>query len=271
MNTFFITNKPDIALHAEACGVSAIFVDMESHGKDVRQGHLDSHKAVHSLHDVEAVARVLTRAELMVRINPSWKGTPNEVADAISAGATRLMLPMFSHVEEVEQFKEAAGNVPVTLLAETAAALARLPLILPLLDPEDRVHFGLNDLSLEMKLGFLFEVLAGRLLDGSASLCRESDIDFGFGGVGRVGQGELPADWILGEHARLGSDWVILSRAFHGRASSLAELKLHCDLAAEIKAIQDVTSNWRSATADDLLSNHQRLARKSLQISGEIA
>ncbi len=270
MNTLFITNQPDIALYAEASGVRTIFVDMEIRGKALRQGQLDSHKAAHSLRDVEAVARVLTRAELMVRINPPWTGTAGEVADAISAGAKRLMLPMFSHLEEVAGFKLAANDVPVTLLVETTAALARLPLILPLLGPKDRVHFGLNDLSLEMKLGFLFEVLAGRLLDGSASLCRESGVAFGLGGVGRIGQGDLPAEWILGEHVRLGSDWVILSRAFHGRASSLVELKLHCDLADEICMIQDVFSKWRSASAFDLQSNHQRLVLKASRISGEV-
>lgn len=85
------------------------------------------------------------------------------MADAIAAGAARLMLLMFSHAAEVAAFKQAAGTTPVTLLVEPAAALARLPVILPLLGAQDRVHFGLNDLSLDMKLGFLFEVVGGRL------------------------------------------------------------------------------------------------------------
>lgn len=271
MSTLFITAAPDIAIFAEACGVNAVFIDMETRGKAARQGHLDTHKAEHSLHDVEALAGVLTHAELMVRINPPWEGTAREVADAISAGATRLMLPMFSHAAEVARFKAAAGDVPVTLLAETAASLARLPIILPLLDPEDRLHFGLNDLSLDMKLGFLFEVLAGRLLDGPAALCRDAGTAFGIGGVGRIGQGDLPADWILGEHARLGSDWVILSRAFHGRAASLAELQAQLDLATEIAAIRRVAADWRSASVDELHNNHQRLARMAAQIAGEVA
>jgi len=271
LNTLFITATPDIALHAEACGVNVIFSDMETRGKASRQGHLDTHKAAHSLHDVKALSQVLTVAELMVRINPPWEGTEREVADAISAGATRLMFPMFNHAAEVVRFKAAAGEVPVTLLAETAAALARLPVILPLLGPADRVHFGLNDLSLDMKLGFLFEVLAGKLLDGPASLCRDAGIAFGVGGVGRIGHGDLPADWILGEHARLGSDWVILSRAFHGRAASLDELQSQLDLADEIAAIRRVTADWRSASGDDLHDNHQRIAQKAAQIAGEIA
>lgn len=269
MKTLFISADPDIALHAEAAGVDVIFIDMETRGKAERQGHLDTHKAAHSLDDVAALAPLLSRAELMVRINPPWEGTTQEVSAAIAAGAARLMLPMFSHAADVAAFKQAAGATPVTLLVETAAALARLPMILPLLGAQDRVHFGLNDLALDMKLRFLFEVLGGRMLDGAATLCRVAGVSFGIGGIGRIGQGDLPADWILGEHARLGSDWVILSRAFHGRAESLAELKAQIDLGAELSALWRVAAEWRAASPEALRDNHARLARKAAQIAGE--
>ena len=39
---------------------------------------------------------------------------------------------------------------------------------------------------------------------------------FGFGGIARIGEGDLPSDNILGEHVRLGSQSVILSRTFKG-------------------------------------------------------
>ncbi|NYS26556.1 aldolase [Rhodobacteraceae bacterium 2376] len=267
MKTLFITAIPEIALHAEGAGVDVIFIDMETRGKAARQGHLDTHKAAHSLADVAALAPRLSRAELMVRVNPPWAGSAQEARNAIAAGATRLMLPMFNHAAEVTAFKQTAGSTPVTLLVETAAALARLPVILPLLGPQDRVHFGLNDLSLDMRLDFLFEVLGGRLLDGPSAQCREAGIAFGIGGVGRVGQGDLPADWILGEHARLGSDWVILSRAFHGRAASLAELQAQIDLSAELCAIRQVADEWLIAPHDALYENHARLARRAAQIA----
>lgn len=271
MKTMFITADPEIALHAEDCGVELIFIDMEIRGKAERQGHLDTHKAAHSLSDVAALAPLLTRAELMVRINPPWEGTPQEAVDAIRSGAKRLMLPMFRQAAEVAAFKRASGLTPVTLLVETSAAMARLPTILPLLDSADRVHFGLNDLSLEMQLNFLFEVIGGRLLDGPAALCREAGVSFGIGGVGRVGEGNLPADWILGEHARLGSDWVILSRAFHGRAASLSELQARIDLRAELSAIRRVSDKWRVASQEELRDNNARLAYKSAEIAGKTA
>lgn len=271
MKTLLIAVDPGVALYAEECGVDSIFVDLETRGKAERQGHLDTHRSAHSLADVERLAKVLTRAELLVRLNPPWERTPFEVSEAVDAGAQRLMLPMFRHIAEVRDFKEAAAHTPITLLVETAAALTRLPEILPLLGSEDLIHFGLNDLGIDMRLGFLFEVLAGRLLDGPAALCRSAGVAFGIGGVGRVGSGALPAEWILGEHARLGSGGVILSRAFHGRATSLAELKGNVDLAVEVSAVRNVMDDWRGAHPEVLEENYARLARKVAEISGGVA
>lgn len=41
-------------------------------------------------------------------------------------------------------------------------------------------------------------------------------MSFGFGGIARIGEGDLPSENILGEHMRLGSTSVILSRTFKG-------------------------------------------------------
>ncbi|RDB44362.1 aldolase [Halomonas sp. DQ26W] len=252
-----ITVVPEIALHAQTCGVDTIFIDMEARGKADRQGHLDTHKSAHTYADVARIAAVLSKAEVMVRINPPWDGTSAEVDAAIDAGAQRVMLPMFRNVEQVMEFKRAvAGRVPVTLLVETASSLARLPVFLPLLGQEDRIHFGLNDLCIDMQLNFLFEVLGGRLLDGPAALCRDAGIPFGIGGVGSIGKGMVPAEWVISEHARLGSEWVILSRAFHGGAESLADLSSCIDLAAELKAIRRCYREF-SVTAPSILEANQ--------------
>ncbi|MFN4354450.1 aldolase/citrate lyase family protein [Parvibaculum sp.] len=269
LNTLLITVSPDVALHAESCGVDSIFVDMESRGKAERQGHLDTHRAEHTLDDVARLAPLLTRSELLVRLNPIWEGTAGEVEGAVVAGADRLMLPMFRTPDDVEVFKNiVAGRVPVTLLVETAAALSRLPSILPLLSSGDRVHFGLNDLALDMKLSFLFEVLGGRLLDGPSALCREAGVPFGIGGVGRIGHGNLPAEWIVGEHVRLGSEWVILSRAFHNGIKTLQDLERDIDLRAEIEALRRCCEEFSKATAAELSANHLRLARKAAELGG---
>ena len=194
-----------VARYAESCGVGRIFVDLEVIGKQERQGHLDTHMASHTLTDVARIREVLTKAELMVRLNPLHSGTLDEIEGAINSGADRLMLPMFRTPNDVHNFADMVrSRVPITFLAETPQALVRLPAYLPTLETGDEVYFGLNDLSLGLGLKFLFEPLAGGLLDRPAVMLRDQQIPFGFGGVARLTDGKLPAEHILGEHVSTG-------------------------------------------------------------------
>ncbi|OJA07426.1 hypothetical protein QHL1GM_11740 [Halomonas sp. QHL1] len=257
-----ITASPDVASFIEQHGVTRIFMDQEVIGKAERQGHLDTHKAAHSLEEIAAVANVLKQAELMVRLNPLHTSTRQEIDAAIAHSAQRLMLPMFSSRAEVGEFMDMVnGRVPVTFLAETAAALVRLPDWLGLLTPgRDEVHIGLNDLSLSMGLNFLFEIMAARLLDPAAAVLNQAGVTWGVGGVARIGQGELPAETVLGEHVRLGSQWVILSRAFHSGAATSADLLKILDFPSEIAKLRQAESHWCSADETTLLTNQRQLA-----------
>ncbi len=272
MNFMMITSSPEVAVFIEEHGVGRIFMDQEVNGKAERQGHLDTHKAAHTLEEVAGVAASIRQAELMVRLNPLHDASDTEVAGAIEAGAHRLMLPMFTMREEVETFLALVDRrVPVTFLAETPQALVRMPDWLPLLQPDrDEVHIGLNDLSLGMGLSFLFEPLAIRLLDSAAELLNERGVKWGFGGMARFGQGELPAEILMGEHVRLGSQWVILSRAFHKGAASSSALMEQLDFPAEISKLRDVQSQWQHASATELLANQQRLATIALDIGRRV-
>ncbi|WP_018138750.1 MULTISPECIES: aldolase/citrate lyase family protein [unclassified Thioalkalivibrio] len=267
----FITASADVARQAEAAGIARIFVDMETRGKAERQGHLDTHKARHTLDDVRRISSVLTSAELMVRINPPAPQTPSEVRQAIEAGADRLMLPMFTRIDEVQHFLDAVGGqVPVTLLVETPQALIRLPSYLPLLGPQDQIHIGLNDLSLASGLDFLFEPLAGGMLEVPAALCREAGIAFGFGGVGAVGKGEVPAESILGEHVRLGSEWVILSRAFREVVSQEDPATGTARLRGELERLQAAEQQFRAAPAEALLENRDEVRSRIFRLAARM-
>lgn len=271
INYMMITASPEVAAFIEQHGVARIFMDQEVLGKAERQGHLDTHKAAHSLEEITAVAGVLKQAELMVRLNPLNLHSHEEIQAALDHGAQRLMLPMFTSRADVELFLTLVdGRVPVTFLVETPQSLVRMPDWLPLLKRgRDEVHIGLNDLSLGMGLNFLFEPLANRLLDPSAELLGEREIAWGVGGVARIGQGALPAETVLGEHVRLGSRWVILSRAFHQGASSSAELLQTLDFPAEIAKLREAEAEWRRADAAALMANQQRLARLAYQIGSK--
>ena len=271
LNFMMITASPDVAAFIEQHDVARIFMDQEVLGKAERQGHLDTHKAAHSLSEINAVAAVLTRAELMVRLNPLNASTREEVEGALDHGAQRLMLPMFASRADVGWFLDMVnGRVPVTFLAETAASLVRISDWLGLLTPgRDEVHLGLNDLALGMGLDFLFEPMAARLLDPAAERLNEADIRWGVGGVARIGQGELPAETVLGEHVRLGSQWVILSRAFHQGASSSSELLETLDFPAEISKLREAEAGWRQSSQQALLENQQALAKCAFRLGRE--
>ncbi|MGC3873532.1 hypothetical protein ACPF7Z_09715 [Halomonas sp. GXIMD04776] len=268
LGKMLITASPAIAQYAEACGVERIFVDMETLGKYERQKHLSAHTATHTLDDVAGIASVLQEAELMVRINPIHANTVYEIDSAIANGAQRLMLPMFRRPEEVCFFLELIdGRVPATLLAETIQAVSRLSTYVGYLCPRDEVYFGLNDLSLDMGLSYLFEPLAARTFELSTKLLIDKNIKFGFGGIARLGSGELPAEWVLSEHVRLGSSWVILSRAFHGSAENVDELVKTLNLAEELDKINDAERVLHSKDDYFLESNRALLEKKVFEIA----
>ena len=214
MDLIFITDDPTRARIAQAAGVDRLMVDLEILGKEARQGHLNTVISRHEPGDISALRTVLDRAELMVRVNPLHEGTQAEIDDAITRGADRLMLPMFTTAGEVARFLSlTAGRVRTSLLLETPAALARLGEILDVPGVEE-VHIGLNDLHLGLGLDFMFELLSGGLVAHCADILRARGIKFGFGGVARLDTGMLPANLILAEHHRLGSTQAILSRDF---------------------------------------------------------
>ncbi len=214
MKFIYIEVDPERAAAVEAAGVDCVMVDLEINGKEARQPNMNTVISRHTLDDVAAIRSALSTAELMVRVNPLFDGTCTEVDAVIACGADRLMLPMFTHPDEVARFRDIVdGRVPVTYLAETPAALARLPAIAAL-DGVDDILLGLNDLHLGFGLDFMFELVADGVIEHAAHVLRMHDVHFGFGGIARLGHGRLPAELVLSEHLRLGSTQTILSRDF---------------------------------------------------------
>ena len=78
----------------------------------------------------------------------------------------------------------------------------------------DEIHIGLNDLHLSYGLTFMFELLANGKVEEITKKIRNKGIPYGFGGIAKLGEGDLPAEKIVMEHYRLGSTRAILSRSF---------------------------------------------------------
>ena len=259
MRLMMITADTGLAAMAAEAGVDRIFVDLEFLGKTERQGHLDTVISRHTLADVEAVRGVVGEDQLLVRVDPWHKGSKGQIDDVLAAGADLVMLPMFTTVEEIERFVGAVDGRARTIgLVETPAAMTRLKPIAKV-DGLDEVYFGLNDLHIALGLDFLFEVLAGGLVDMMACEAKKAAKPFGFGGVSRVGHGELPAELVLGEHARLGSSSVILSRAFFGGAKRLEDLPDGLDLETEVRRVRDALALHYERSAEQTASDRARL------------
>lgn len=263
MKLIYITKDPIHARSMAIAGVDRIMVDLEINGKEERQGHLNTVISRHVMGDVAFVRRALDSCglgELMVRINPIFSDSRDEIEEVLALGADRIMLPMFTHPDEISEcLGIVAGRVPITLLLETSAALARLPQILNI-EGLDDLHIGLNDLHLDIGLDFMFELFSSGLLDYASSLIHDAGLPFGIGGVSCLGSGMLPAELILAGHLHLGSKRVILSRSFsraleEGRSAEDEIVKLRMYLARENLDLQALRND---------------LNRFSLQISRSI-
>lgn len=220
LTLMYITNNPLTAHIAQEAGVDRIWIDMEYIGKDERQGGMDTVRNHHTIDDIKKMRRIVTNAELMVRVNPlhtaaeDYCSSEDEINQSIEAGADVIMLPMFKTADDVKKFVSYVdGRAKVQLLVETAEAAAKIDSILEV-PGVDEIHIGLNDLHLAMHKAFMFELICD---DTVASLCKKikaKGIKYGFGGIARVGYGMLPAEHIIAEHYRLGSTAAILSRGF---------------------------------------------------------
>ena len=256
----FITNQPDLARFVVGCGVDRIFVDLEVLGKKERQGHLDTVMSRHTMADVARVRAAIPDRELLVRLNPLHAGSATEVESAIRSGADLLMLPMCRQAGEVHTFCEfTRGRAGVIPLVETADAEANFAEICTVPGVTE-LFIGLNDLHLDHGLRFMFEPLANGSIDRMAALARAAGRPFGFGGIARMNEGLLPGKKILGEHLRLGSSAVILSRTFHRRSEGLDELQTGMDFAAEVSRLRAAETALARRSPAEIEANRQEAA-----------
>ena len=214
LDLMYITNNPAVALIAEKYGVSRIWIDLETLGKEERQKNMNTVKSHHTVNDISVISNMLSTSEMLVRINPWNETSADEIESVISAGADRIMLPMWKSIAEVKAFLETINSrVHTTLLLETKEAVEIIDEVLeqPLLD---EIHIGLNDLHISYGLTFMFELLSNGVVERLCQKCKAKGIPYGFGGIARIGEGTLPAESIVMEHYRLGSSRVILSRSF---------------------------------------------------------
>ena len=214
LNLMYITNRPDVALIAEKYGVDRIWVDLETLGKEERQHNMNTVKSRHTVDDIKRIKPLLTKSEMLVRVNPWNENSVQEINDVVSAGADIIMLPMWKSAAEVTNFLSGVdGRCKTTLLLETKEAVECLDEVL-VNGGMDEIHIGLNDIHLSYGMTFMFELLANGTVEMLCEKIKAKGIPYGFGGIARLGTGDLPAEKVIMEHYRLGSTRAILSRSF---------------------------------------------------------
>lgn len=265
MDYMLITNDPKQAAMAAQAGVKRIMVDLEMIGKYDRQGHKDTHITTHTPDDVakvKAAIQTVEGAQLLVRVNPCHEvsgehiGTKAEVDHVIKHGADIIMLPMFRSVEEVQHTADIINGraifIPLFEHCDALNGMEEMCRECAL----DEVYLGLNDLHLSLNQSFLFETLLGNHVQHFCETAQRHGLPYGFGGIGSVHTEStdvpIPPSLIIKEHARLGSQRVILSRAFKQVATPEA-------FAQEIAALNDACSAAMKRTEAEIFADHQQL------------
>ena len=264
LKLMYITNRPEIAKIVEDAGVERIFVDMEYIGKTDRQGGMDTVQCHHTIDDIRALKKVLTKSQIMVRCNPIHDATAEycsskeEIDAAIEAGADILMLPYFKTPQEVCEFiRLVDGRVKTLPLVETPEAVACIDEVLAL-EGIDEIFIGLNDLSLGYGMKFMFQLLADGTVERLCEKFKVKGLPYGFGGIAALGKGMLPAERVIAEHYRLGSTCAILSRSFCNTNVITDLNEVQSIFNEELKAIRAWEQKCATGTVD-LLENRKQV------------
>ena len=270
LKLMFITNVPAIAKIIDKNGVDRTFIDMEYMGKHERQGGMDTVKNHHTLQDIDKVKNVLTKSELLVRVNPLHDGSKEEISEVINRGADIIMLPMWHTCEDAIRFRDYVnGRAKVMLLLETISAENALDDVLNL-EGIDEIHIGLNDLHLDYKLDFMFQLLSNGKVDQIAKKLREHNVFFGIGGIAGLDTGLISGKNIIAKHYRLKSKMAILSRSFCN-TSVIKDLdKIDEMFNVGIKEIRAYEGSLKSKPDEFFIKNEMYIAQKVDEIVKKI-
>ncbi len=267
MKLMLVTSDIPNIIEAQNAGVDRIFFDMEYINKAERQRGRNTLILHNNIEDLKEICSVVKESELLVRVNALHPNSKKEIDKSIEYGADIIMLPMVMDSEDVELLvKYVNGRAQVMPMIETAQSLTRIDDILNV-KGIDEIYIGLNDLHISMGLTFMFELLSGGIVEYAADKIKKAGIRFGFGGIAKIGEGMLPAEAILAEHYRLGSNSVILSRTFR---NEVGDNKEKIDLEKEIYKIRKEEEKIRCWNDSDFEANRKFVKKTVNEIVNKI-
>lgn len=256
-----ITNQPSMAMYAQSAGIDRIMIDLEVKGKSSRQQGRGLFISNHTINDISVIRKVCKKKDIFVRINPIDGDSKQEIDTVIKMGADIIMLPYFHTMNEVKTFlKLTNGYVRTSLLVETKEATELLPKIVDLTGV-DEVHFGLNDLGISCGYKTIFEPVLNGTLEEYSDIINRKKIPWGFGGVGKLSDTNVPIDpkLILYEQIMLKTSIGWLGRSFR---DALNKENLELSLKKETLLLREFLRKYANASKDFLNSKHVELLKQ---------
>jgi 2-keto-3-deoxy-L-rhamnonate aldolase RhmA len=215
INYIAITNQPEVVSILERCGINQIMVDAEKIGKAERQNNKNTIISSHEIADVGAIKSLGLKVKVICRINPFNDSSFQEIDQTISHGADFIMIPM---IKDILQYQDMVNyindRIKIIPLIETTYSLFKLKEIIQYSKIE-QIHFGLNDLFIEIGFGNLFETLISDFFECFIKYAVDNVKIVGVGGIGNpLMEHKVSATLLLAEYLQLHCNSVILSRSF---------------------------------------------------------
>tara|TARA_Y200000002_G_scaffold379812_1_gene389902 strand:+ start:1709 stop:2479 length:771 start_codon:yes stop_codon:yes gene_type:complete len=239
MNYIAITNNISDAHVVSASSVDQIMVDIETLGKKERQKEKNAIISNHILADVAKLNQENLHSDIICRINPYHHNTTYEIDSLIEYKPKAIMIPMINDVQNLDKIiRLVKGNFSIIPLIETPYSLLNVERILER-EYIKQMHFGLNDLGIALGYSNLFKILNDHSFGKLFQIASSSYLEIcGFGGIGNpLYKNSVDPLYILDEHKRLGSNSVILSRAFFNKNYNAQNIS---------KALQIFEERWQS-------------------------
>ena len=195
-------------------------IDIERRGKLSRQQGRNTLISKHYLKDISKLKKNISNAKIITRINSIYSKSKIEISKALEYGTDFIMLPFYKRRDEVSTFlKYIKDPNKAILLCETKESFNDFENMHKDFKPF-MIYIGLNDLHLELKKKFMFEILTENQFSVVGKLIGNT-CNFGFGGIASLDEGVIPGKMIAIEHQYFNSNFVILSRTFfNGRTSN---------------------------------------------------
>ncbi|HEX8102048.1 MAG TPA: aldolase/citrate lyase family protein [Solirubrobacteraceae bacterium] len=243
------TDDPERARDADRAGIDRIGLDLERLGKRERQLDPRLWQTTHTEAALSLIGDSLSSARLFARTNPPHDGWAEEADRLIAGGAEILMLPCFRSAAQVREALElVADRARLVPLIETVDALGDVAAIAEI-DGLREVHFGLNDLAIEMRLANRFTALVRPEVEDATRMLAGAGLRVGVGGIGRARDARLPirSDLVYASYPRLRATGALIARSFFAGLDPGPE-----PLAHAVAAAREQLAHWYGARPDAL-------------------